>query len=106
MSKGESLVKEIPLRFYKTFSNLSITIDSTQVTISQSLDKKLIGNHYIPQDLSVNEVGNRWFFTYLKRKILKYLGLQKKKITINSKFNLKIFHFLFFMCPLRVSEWA
>lgn len=44
LSKGESLDKEIPLRFYKSLKTLSISIDSTHVTISRSLDKPLIIN--------------------------------------------------------------
>ena len=48
LSQGCSLVKEIPLRFYKSLKSLSITINSTCVTISRSLDKELVDNNYIP----------------------------------------------------------
>jgi hypothetical protein len=52
LSKGDKIVKNIPVRFYKSFQNLSISIDSTHVTISRSLDKALINNCYIPFHLS------------------------------------------------------
>jgi hypothetical protein len=51
LSKGEKLVKEIPVRFYKSFQTLSISIDSTHVTICRSLDKPLINNLYLPLHL-------------------------------------------------------
>jgi len=72
LSKGEKLVKEIPLRFYKSFQNLSITIDSTHVTICRSLDKALINNLYLPLHLKSTNIEKNWFLNYLKRKIIKY----------------------------------
>jgi len=53
LSKGNKIVKEIPVRFYKSFQTLSITIDSTHVTISRSLDKPLINNIYLPLHLDL-----------------------------------------------------
>jgi len=49
-TQGYYITKEIPLRFYKSLQKLRITIDSSHVTISRSLDKqtKLIGNNYLP----------------------------------------------------------
>jgi hypothetical protein len=80
LSKGEKLVKEIPLRFYKSFQNLSITIDSTHVTISRSLDKALINNFYLPLHLHSTNLEKNWFLNYLKRKIKKYIQLLEKII--------------------------
>jgi hypothetical protein len=51
LSKGDTLVKEIPLRFYKSLKDLSISIDSTHVSISRSFDKPLINNRYVPLHL-------------------------------------------------------
>jgi hypothetical protein len=51
LSRGEKLVKEIPVRFYKSFQTLSISIDSTHVTICRSLDKALINKFYLPLHL-------------------------------------------------------
>jgi len=75
LSQGDQLVKEIPLRFYKSFQSLSITIDSTHVTIRRSLDKPLINNLYLPLHLeSTNlEIEKSWFLKYLKRKFKKYI---------------------------------
>jgi len=42
LSKGDKLVTEIPVRFYKSFQTLSIRIDSTRVKFCRSLDKPLI----------------------------------------------------------------
>ena len=80
LSKGEKLVKEIPLRFYKSFQNLSISIDSTHVTICRSLDKPLINNLYLPLHLESKFLEKNWFLNYLKRKIKKYLKLLEKLI--------------------------
>jgi hypothetical protein len=42
LSQGHNLVLKIPLRFYKSLKNLSITISNTFLTVSRSLDKKII----------------------------------------------------------------
>ena len=70
LSQGSTLTKDIPLRFYKTLNNLSITIDSSHVSISRSLDKPLFNNKYIPLHLDEVPNINNSFFNYLKRKIL------------------------------------
>jgi hypothetical protein len=70
LSRGLDLVKEIPLRFYKSLKSLSITISNTHVTISRSLDKLLIDNNYLPLHLEFNKSDNITFYNYLKRKIL------------------------------------
>jgi hypothetical protein len=71
LSQGKTLTKEIPNRFYKSLKNLSISIDSTHITISRSLDKLLINNKYIPIHLEGNpNINNNSFLNYLKRKIL------------------------------------
>jgi DNA polymerase type B, organellar and viral len=70
LAKDSTLVKEIPLRFYKSLKNLSINIDSTHVSISRSLDKTLINNNYLPLHLNLTFTINNSFLQYLKRKIL------------------------------------
>jgi hypothetical protein len=65
LSKGESITKNIPLRFYKSLKNLSVTIDSTHVTISRSLDKELIDNKYIPLHIESKSPKFFSFFNYL-----------------------------------------
>jgi hypothetical protein len=74
LSKGETLVKEVPLRFYKSLKTLSITIDSTHVSISRSLDKPLVNNNYLPLHLDLPLKINNSFLQYLKRKILTLLN--------------------------------
>jgi len=69
LSQGETLVKEIPLRFYKSLKTLSITIDSTHVSINRSIDKPLINNKYIPLNLNSNNSKSNSFFNYLKKKL-------------------------------------
>jgi hypothetical protein len=73
ISNGESLVKKIHVRFYKSFQTLSISIDSTHVTISRSLDKVLKDNLYLPVHLELTNRGHSNFYNYLKRKLLKFL---------------------------------
>jgi len=80
LSKGEKLVKEIPVRFYKSFQSLSISINSSHVTICRSLDKPLINNVYLPLHLESRDLEMGWFFNYLKRKILKYIKTLEKFI--------------------------
>jgi hypothetical protein len=70
LSQGETLVKEIPLRFYKSLKTLSISIKSTHTTISRSLDKPLIYGKYIPLHLDLDNQKSNTFFNYLKRKII------------------------------------
>jgi hypothetical protein len=48
LSKGELLFKELPIRFYKSFKDLNISIKPAQVTIQLTNEKKLVGNTYIP----------------------------------------------------------
>lgn len=73
ISNGESLVTKIPLRFYKSFQTLSISIYSTRVTISRSLDKVLKDNLYLPVHLDLTNHGNSNLYNYFKRKLLKFL---------------------------------
>jgi hypothetical protein len=69
ISEGESLIKEIPLRFYKSLQKLSISISSTQITINKRLDKELVDNHYLPKHLFFTDWYNNRCSNYLKRKI-------------------------------------
>jgi hypothetical protein len=78
LSNGYKLVKEIPVRFYKSFQTLNITIDSTHVTLSRSLDKPLVNNVYLPLHLDLINSEKPSFFNYLKRKLIKYIpGFRK-----------------------------
>ena len=74
LSQGETLVKEVPLRFYKSLKTLSVTIDSTHVSINRSIDKPLVNNKYMPLNLNSNNLKSYSFFNYLKRKILSLIN--------------------------------
>ena len=86
LSKGDKLVKEIPTRFFKSFKTLSISIDSTHVTICRSLDKPLINNLYLPLhlDLVTSNLENIGVLFYLKGKIIKYLKHLEKLLNLKS----------------------
>nr|YP_004376378.1 hyp16 [Moniliophthora roreri]ADO51599.1 hyp16 [Moniliophthora roreri] len=68
------LTKEIPIRFYKSFKDLNITIKSCKISIKKNNVKKLMDNNYYP--IYVNnlnhELDNRTFLTKLKNKISKF----------------------------------
>lgn len=68
------LTKEIPIRFYKSFKDLNITIKSCKISIKKNNVKKLMDNNYYP--IYVNnlnhELDNRNFLTKLKNKISKF----------------------------------
>jgi hypothetical protein len=70
LSEGSTLIKRIPIRFYKCLKKLNIVIDTTHVSISRSLDKPLINNKYIPLHLNLPRAINNSFLNYLKKKIL------------------------------------
>jgi hypothetical protein len=44
-------VKDIPIRFYKSFKDLNIKINSTHVTVQKINDKQLVNNKYIPLNI-------------------------------------------------------
>jgi hypothetical protein len=71
---GKTIVKNIPIRFYKTFKDLSIAIKSTKVTIKKTNDKLLIDNHYLPINIfNLNHnLDNRTLLNKLKNKIIKF----------------------------------
>lgn len=71
---GKIITKDIPIRFYKTFKDLSIAIKSTKVTIKKTNDKLLIDNHYLPINIfNLNhDLDNRTLFNKLKNKIIKF----------------------------------
>lgn len=77
---GEKLIKK-PVRFYKSFQNLSITISSTHVTISRSLDKSLNNKIYLPLHLDSTNIKNVGFKLF-KKKNYKILQLYKKYYSI------------------------
>lgn len=45
---GEKIIREIPIRFFKSLKNLSINIKPTKITITANSNKKLINNIYLP----------------------------------------------------------
>ena len=75
LSEGHTICKQIPIRFYKSLQKLSISIASTHVTISRSLDKKIVDNHYLPIHLELKRSESPNFYKYLKRKVQKYFKL-------------------------------
>ena len=46
--EGETIVKTIPNRFYKSFTNLNIVIKDSKITIKNTSHKKLLNNIYYP----------------------------------------------------------
>jgi hypothetical protein len=64
LSEGNTLIKEIPIRFFKSLKNLDISINGTHISISRSLDKPLINNNYIPLHLmlTISESNETNFF--------------------------------------------
>ena len=46
--EGLTLVKEIPIRFFKSFKTLDIRIKSTKISIKTNSEKELINNEYKP----------------------------------------------------------
>jgi len=77
ITQGYNISKEIPTRFYKSLQKLSISIGSTHVTISRSLNKRLVDNNYLPMHLELTTSDTKSFYNYLKRKLIKYLNLVK-----------------------------
>lgn len=78
---GGVLVKFIPVRFYRTFNNLSISVKSTTVTIKMNNEKILKENNYIPKTVYItnHSFDDRTLYNKLKNKIVKLL---KKYIKI------------------------
>jgi hypothetical protein len=46
--KGKTIVRNISTRFYKSFKDLTISIDSTHITINNNPVKQLVNNEYQP----------------------------------------------------------
>ena len=53
---GETIIKEIPIRFIKNFSSLNINITNTQVSIKFATKKLLVNNIYKP--LTINLIND------------------------------------------------
>jgi hypothetical protein len=70
ISKGTTITKNIPNRFYKSFNNLNINIKDTFITIKNNNDKTLLNNEYLP--IKVNQ-GNYDLFGYLYNKFKKLI---------------------------------
>ena len=65
LSEGYTICKEIPTRLDKSLQSLSIRIASTRVTISRSLDKRLVDNKYLPIHFELTNSDNKSFYKYL-----------------------------------------
>jgi hypothetical protein len=72
---GESIIKIIPIRFFKSFINLSINIKPTKITIKKNSHKKLLNNIYLPINVFNlnNSLDNRTKLIKLANKIYKFL---------------------------------
>ena len=81
---GKIINKDIPVRFYKTFDNLSINIKSSHITIKFEPDKVLMNNEYLPKNINLtNKFSIHKLITpYLKSllRILELLIKNSKKI--------------------------
>jgi hypothetical protein len=67
--KGAQIIKNIPLRFFKSLKTLDISIKQTKVTIQQNNHKKLLNNNYLLltiYDLN-NPLDNRSFLVKLAK---------------------------------------
>lgn len=74
LSNGSTIHRNIDSRFYKSFTNLNISIKSANISIHKSDRKELVDNIYLPPHIingtlinPYNINGNR--FNYLKNKI-------------------------------------
>lgn len=80
MSKGETILKEIPAQFMKNLSKLEISILHKWVEIKFKSDKILKDNQFLP--IEINDI-NVNVFTRISKifvgKIYKFLGRYKKK---------------------------
>jgi len=82
--EGDKIKKNIPLRFYKSFKDLSIKIKSDlEMILTRSNDKKLVNNQYIPININNLNQDNNTLYNKLKNKILKLLNYLKENIIIN-----------------------
>uniref|UniRef100_UPI0030FF2E68 DNA polymerase n=1 Tax=Singerocybe alboinfundibuliformis TaxID=1346812 RepID=UPI0030FF2E68 len=77
--EGNIIRKEIPIRFYKTFKTLNISIKSTHVSLRKTNLKKLINNNYIP--ININNIIKPKYslFNIIKRKVLKLINKYLKQ---------------------------
>jgi hypothetical protein len=78
---GGTIVKNVGIRFFKSFKDLSIRIRNVTISIHKNNDKILVNNKYIP--LHINNLkhpfDNRTLFIKIKNKIINFLN----------KFNIK-----------------
>ena len=74
--EGGKINKKIPLRFYKSFKDLSIKIKSDlEMILTRSNDKKLVNNQYISMNINNLNPDNQTLYNKLKNKILKLLKI-------------------------------
>lgn len=71
---GETITKEVDNRFFKSFSNLSITIKNTKITIQNTNEKELINNNYLPIQI------NNGFHNPFEALFIKFKNLITKTI--------------------------
>ena len=70
LKEGGQIVVLNKNRFFKSLANFSIQIKSTNTTIKQSNDKKLVNNEYLPKNIYFTRSDNS-FFENLKVAVLK-----------------------------------
>ena len=83
---GETLYREQPMRFFKSLSNLNISIKPIKVSLKFAPNKKLINNIYYPKEIyNTNhpflrikpKQKNKVLLTKLVNKILKWIKIYK-----------------------------
>jgi DNA polymerase type B, organellar and viral len=75
---GITITKFIPIRFFKSLNNLTISIKSTHITIDNKCNKKLINNKYLPIHLNKKHV----YYDFISAKIIKFFNKFLKIIKI------------------------
>lgn len=72
---GETVTKDILVRFYKSFKTLNIKINPTKVSIKFNSNKKLVNNKSVPIKVInlKHNLDNRPLFFKLKNRITKFL---------------------------------
>lgn len=60
LADGESIFRELPDRFNRSFNDLSIIIKPASITVKAKAAKKLVGNSYIPPPYNWFKSWSRW----------------------------------------------
>jgi hypothetical protein len=67
---GITITKFIPIRFFKSLNNLTISIKSTHITIDNKCNKILINNKYFPIHLNKSHA----YYDFIGAKIIKFFN--------------------------------